>query len=334
MSLLDRARDELRRRVRGVQRARQYPVCLPHHRVTEAGVEGVDGAPRAVSPGVRRALGLADGTRTLAEIRRALKVSASELIRAQDEGLVLFWPRPVPPETPPPGRAPHAVIVSPHLDDAALSCGGRMLGDMATLVVNVFSRSTWWRFGGEGEIERVLECRRAEESLVGRLTGEPAVALDLPEALLRGHAMAEVFTATPDARDAEVTEQIGTKVAAIAREHPLAHWYLPLGIGGHIDHRIARDAALAALERAGTTPTHVHFYEDLPYAAKLAPNADFAHHLPGRVLVEERLDIEDELPWKIEVLRAYASQFRWAQVAEIGAYARALGNAEVTWGLT
>jgi LmbE family N-acetylglucosaminyl deacetylase len=286
-----------------------------------------------VSPDVRRVLGLADGTRTLAEIRRALKVSAAELIRAQDEGLVLFWPKPVPAEAPRAGHAPHAIIVSPHLDDAALSCGGRMLGDQSTLVVNVFSRSTWWRFGEEGEVERVLECRRAEESLVCRLTGEPAVALDLPEALLRGYVMAEVFAATPDGRDAAVIEVIGEKIAALAREHGLAHWYLPLGIGGHVDHRIARDTALGALEQAGTKATHVHFYEDLPYAAKLGPDGDFAHHLPGRVLVEERLDIEDELPWKIEVLRAYASQFRWSQVAEIGAYARALGNAEVTWGL-
>jgi LmbE family N-acetylglucosaminyl deacetylase len=165
------------------------------------------------------------------------------------------------------------------------------------------------------------------------LTGEPAIALDLPEALLRGHAMADVFSATPDGRDAEVIGVIGEKVAALAREHGLAHWYLPLGIGGHVDHRIARDAALAALERVGTKASHLHFYEDLPYAAKVGPGADFSHHLPGRRLVEERLDIEDKLPWKIEVLRAYASQFQWAQVAEIGAYARALGNAEVTWGL-
>jgi LmbE family N-acetylglucosaminyl deacetylase len=330
--MLNQAKDYLRRHVRAAQRARQFPVRLPHHEVTATGLRSVDGTDRPLPSSLRSALTLADGTRTLREIARASRIAPADLIRAQDDGLLLIWREPVPAEPPKATHAPHSIIVSPHLDDAALSCGGRMLGDQSTLVLNVFSRSTWWRFdGAPGDVDTILACRRAEETLVSRLSGEPMTNLDLPEALLRGHAMADVFTAKADARDEDVSARIEASVSSLAHEHRLAHWFLPLGVGDHIDHRLARDAASAALDRAGVKPTHLHFYEDLPYAAKLGPDADFAHHLPGRTLVEETLEIDDDLPWKIELLRAYWSQFRWSQVAEIGAYARAAGNAEVTW---
>jgi LmbE family N-acetylglucosaminyl deacetylase len=322
-----------------MQRGGQYPLLLPHHSVEGGRLRSVDGADLELPPALALALSLCDGQRTLATVVREAGISAAELIKAHDDGLILIWRRPVPAEPPTPGHAPHSVIVSPHLDDAALSCGGRLLGDESVLVLNVFSRSAWWRFPHTAEdAERVMACRRTEEALVSRLTGCPQQALDLPEALLRGHAMADVFTAPVGERDAEVAGQVGAAVGELARAHPLAHWFVPLAVGGHVDHRIARDAARAALERAGTPATHVHFYEDLPYAAKLGPRetaADFSAHVPGLTLRPEELDIDDALPWKLEVLRAYWSQFRWPDLAELKTYAKGLAHgqgAEVVWG--
>jgi LmbE family N-acetylglucosaminyl deacetylase len=329
--MLSKVKDYLRRRVRGVQRGGQYPLLLPHHAITEKGVRTINGDEVAIEAGVKKALGLCNGQRTLSEVVREAGVSRAELIKAQDDGLVLFWRSAVPATAPAMEHHPHSIIVSPHLDDAALSCGGRMLGDQAVMVVNIFSKTAWWRFGhGAADAEKIQACREMEEELVARLSGAAIIGLGLAEALLRGYAMEHVFDPAPKdgevaARDAEAAAAIGKSVLGLSREHPLAHWFLPLGVGSHVDHILVRDASVEALRGAGIKPTHLHFYEDLPYAAKLGPEADFSGLVPGFVLREEVLEIDELMEWKLELLRAYWSQFRWAELAELEAYARAVG---------
>src|SRR5439155_8198327 len=113
--------------------------------LTDEGVQTVDGAARPLAPELTRALRLCDGTRTLAQITREAGIARADLIRAHDDGLLLMWRAPVPAAQPPAamGHAPHSIILSPHLDDAALSCGGRMLGDQSVLVINVFNTGGW-----------------------------------------------------------------------------------------------------------------------------------------------------------------------------------------------
>jgi LmbE family N-acetylglucosaminyl deacetylase len=204
-----------------------------------------------------------------------------------------------------------------------------MLGDASHLVLNIFSKTAWWRFK-DGDVATIQACRRAEEDLISRLSGAAMTALDLPEALLRGHQMQDVFTAAAGDGDAEVSARIRNAVAATARQNSLAHWFLPLAVGNHIDHRIVRDAARAALESAHIKPNHVHFYEDLPYAAKFGRRPDFSQHLPGLTLQPEILEIDDLIGWKLELLRAYWSQFRWSELAELKAYTRTIGG-EAVW---
>jgi LmbE family N-acetylglucosaminyl deacetylase len=336
LSMLSKVKDYLRRRVRGVQRGGQYPLLLPHHALTERGVRTINGDEVAIDAGLKTALGLCNGQRKLSEVVREAGVSRAELIKAQDDGLVLFWRGAVPAQAPATEHHPHAIIVSPHLDDAALSCGGRMLGDQAVMVVNVFSRTAWWRFGhGAADAEKIQACREMEEELVARLSGAWIIGLGLAEALLRGYEMEQVFS--PARKDGEVAgrdsmaaAKTREKVIDLSCEHSLAHWFLPLGVGGHVDHLLVRDAAVAGLREVGVKSTHLHFYEDLPYAAKLGPAADFSGLVPGFGLREEVLEIDELMEWKLELLRAYWSQFRWAELAELQVYARAAGG-EVTW---
>lgn len=337
--MLSKFKDYLRRRVRGAQRGGQYPMLLPHHALTEKGVRTINGEEVAIEERVKKALGLCNGQRTLSEVVREAGVSRAELIKAQDDGLVLFWRTAVPAQAPAMEHHPHSIIVSPHLDDAALSCGGRMLGDQAVMVVNVFSKTAWWRFGhGAADAEKIQKCREMEEELVARLSGAAMIGLGLSEAILRGYGMEQVFDPPRQEgevakADSEASARIRQSVISVSREHPLAHWFLPLGMGGHVDHILARDAAAEALREAGIKPTHLHFYEDLPYAAKLGPAANFSALVPGFVLKEEVLEIDELMDWKLELLRAYWSQFRWAELAELEVYARAVGEGagEVTW---
>jgi LmbE family N-acetylglucosaminyl deacetylase len=329
--MLSTVKASLRRFIRGVQRGGQYPVLLPNHRLTDTGVATPDGNSRPLDPRLKSALALCDGTRTLSQVARQSRFPRGELIRAHDDGLLLFWRSALPRELPQLQHAPHSIILSPHLDDAALSCGGRMLGDQSVLVVNVFNHGCWWRFPWTlDDAPKIQAVRHEEEAMIARLSGAAMKMLDFPEALLRGHTMEELFTIPPDHRDVEIAARVRDAIASLAKEYPLAHWFVPLAIGEHIDHHIVRDQAIAALQAQGVNPTHLHFYEDLPYAAKLGPEADFSTRLPAMPLREELLEIDDLFPWKLELLRSYWSQFRWVDFAKVVDYGRAIGG-EITW---
>jgi len=196
------------------------------------------------------------------------------------------------------------------------------------LIVNIFSKSAWWRFPPTGEstdlsndLALIQATRRAEDDLVSRLSGCPMRALDLDEALLRGHAMADIFTAVVGERDAVAAEGIRSAVTSLAGEFPAANFYLPLAIGQHVDHRIARDAALESLQAAKVPGSKILFYEDLPYAIK-GETSDFATAHPDITLTPLPVDITTDMDAKLEMLRAYWSQFSWSQLPELKTPAR------------
>jgi LmbE family N-acetylglucosaminyl deacetylase len=323
-------RERLRRYVRGIQRRRLYPLRLPHHWVESWGVDVMGGGRRELNGGQIRALQQADGTRTVSQLARETGVARSWLVEAQENDLLILWRSAVPKESPKLAGPPKAIIVAPHPDDAALSCGGRMLAGQDVLVVNVFSKTAWWRFQmDESDIERIQGCRAMEEAVVSRLSGAEIRGLELPEALLRGHKLDEVFKAAPGKRDRDVIESIKQMVGDLAVKHAQADWFLPLGVGDHIDHRIARDAAREALTAAGVGAGRLHFYEDLPYAAK-EKDADFSGKAPGLKLAKSVLKIEEVIGWKVELLRAYWSQFTRGSLEELKDYAGRVGG-EVVW---
>jgi LmbE family N-acetylglucosaminyl deacetylase len=324
-------KNRLRRFVRGVRRAGHFPLLLPHHRLEPYGIEPLGQPRRELTAEQTSALKLADGTRPASQVARAAAVPRSWLMQAHEDGLLILWRAPVPPQPPKLSASAHTIILSPHPDDAALSCGGRMLAGHNVLIVNAFSKSAWWRFPiGERDLPKIQACRAKEEDLVSRLCGAEIRALDLPEALLRGHKLEHVFTAAPGDPDRDASQAISRAVSELAARHALAHWFVPLAVGDHIDHRLTRDAARDALDAAGVKTNHLHFYEDLPYAAKLGPRADFSSHVPGLTLRQNPLEIDDVIGWKLELLRAYWSQFTWGSLVELRRHAGQVGG-EVTW---
>jgi len=359
--MLSSLKTRLRRLIRGYQKSALYPVLLPHHKLTDAGVKPLHLPERELPEPVRRALSFCDGSHTLSEVAEAASASRSHIIAAQEGELILLWPHPVPSAAPTVTDAASIkmIILSPHPDDAALSLGGRMLlstpptpeqsleippeklpadtpepspepppPPAQALVVNIFSKSAWWRFPATGEssdlandIATIQATRAAEDDLVSRLSGCPMRALDLNEALLRGHEMANIFTDSIEERDSDVTSAIQSAVTALAAGFPEAVFYLPLAIGRHIDHRITRDAALAALQSAGVAPARISFFEDLPYATK-GETSDFPTVHPEINLTPASIDITAQMDAKLEMLRAYWSQFSWSQLPEFKTPAR------------
>lgn len=170
-----------------------------------------------------------------------------------------------------------ALYLSPHLDDAVLSCGGRIaaaVGAGGRVAVATFFTADepetppsalaadlrrWWRLPA-GE---VMKARRAEDLAALAALGAEPLHLDLPEAPYRLDAAGAPFYATLPSLYGEIAAGDGatTVAAAAARIRALPEARLvavPLGVGGHVDHLVVRRAA----EASGR---ELAYYEEFPY---------------------------------------------------------------------
>ena len=311
------------------------PILLPQYQIVESGLIHLKGV---INPAVRTlpanfisALKLCDGKNTAREIADKTGVSIAELLKLEQEQIVLFWPK---EDWANPNRhEPEAIILSPHLDDAALSIGSYMLelgrSGLGCDVIDVFSTVSWWRFELKPEwLPMVQRTRDAEEQWIANLTRSKIEKWGLSEAPLRGYPLKEIFTTDRKEEASQTHAIIRRKVANRARENPSQTWILPLAIGNHIDHRIARDAAIEGLREAAILPEQILFMEDLPYAAQTPGVKDYSDFLDGilpgcRLKVAQRWQVTKE---KHRLLQIYGSQLTLSQIKMVHDYASRLNR--------
>jgi LmbE family N-acetylglucosaminyl deacetylase len=141
------------------------------------------------------------------------------------------------------------VVLSPHLDDAVISCWHVLEGDDDVTVVNVFTGLPepgtlgWWDSltGAADSAERVRERLREDAEALGK-AGARSVELDLLDAQYRRNG-------GPPALAEPLSEHV--------RE--AATVYAPAALGWHPDHKLVRAAALE--QRPDT-----RLYADVPHA--------------------------------------------------------------------
>jgi LmbE family N-acetylglucosaminyl deacetylase len=176
------------------------------------------------------------------------------------------------------GRSYPHVYISPHMDDAVLSCGGRIAMQVSrgegVLVVAVFSEIGGTRAvssmpgippGGlremQDEDETALGCLEVDHLRLNYRDG--AFRQRFPLLRYGLHLRAEE-------RFAGIFGAIRTDIERICSAAACRNLYLPLGIGQHIDHHLAFRIGFH-LKRNPANPLAVSFYEDIPYA--LIPHA-------------------------------------------------------------
>ena len=144
-------------------------------------------------------------------------------------------------------------IISPHPDDAILSCGIRMQREIALgheiLILTIFSDS-------ETAIERKHEDRHALEKM-----GAKAFYLDEKDAPMRDKRyknIKEMVFGDFTSNDMACVTRIARKIEDFCYEHSVTEILFPLAAGMHIDHRISFEAS-----RQISHP--VRFYEERPY---------------------------------------------------------------------
>lgn len=234
------------------------------------------------------------------------------------------------------------VYIAPHLDDAVLSCGGRIALQRAAgesvLVVTICAGSpragaalspfaqylhAAWSLGDEPIARRREEDRRALAVL-----GCDGLHLNLLDAPYRVAAYGErdaVFGAV--AANDPLAAELPALLAQLYAQQPLTRFYVPLGVGSHIDHQLVCAAGIDLQNRGAD----LAWYEDAPYAAKRPQAIDERlAALPDR-FVPETIAIDAVLERKLAAIREYGSQlselFGAASMEQVMTdYAAAIGD--------
>jgi LmbE family N-acetylglucosaminyl deacetylase len=168
---------------------------------------------------------------------------------------------------------------------------------------------------GAGDIAAL---RRIEDERFAYFAEASIVFLDLPDAVYRGYEGDDQLLGSPRDGDIDAYAVIRREIARLEPQKV----YLPLGIGGHVDHQLCREVGLRLLAEGrrwvmpGPDYTGiVTFYEDFPYAwwkefRRLEDLPDDAlRDLPPDVgLVPEYSDITDQVERKITGIELYRSQ--------------------------
>jgi LmbE family N-acetylglucosaminyl deacetylase len=213
------------------------------------------------------------------------------------------------------------VYIAPHLDDAVLSCGGRIAlqtsAGQRVLVVTICAGRpaagtelspfaqylhTAWALGDDP-----VALRREEDRRALALLGCAGLQLELLDAPYRAGAYGErdaVF-GSPIAYDPLATA-LDPILAQLYAQQPGARFYLPLGVGQHVDHQLV----CAAGTNLHTQGVDIVWYEDAPYAAK-QPQAVARRlaALPDQY-VPEVIAIDAMLERKLSAIGEYRSQLR------------------------
>jgi len=212
------------------------------------------------------------------------------------------------------------VFLSPHFDDVALSASGVALLQRRrrepVLVVAAFTAPpvgaltefAQFQHGRWGSAADPWRQREEEERSAMAALGADYLWLGYADAIYRGDQYlsdADLFGPVKPG-DADLRRNLGRDIVRIWRRCPGATVYLPLGVGGHVDHRLCGDAA-ADLRLAGAA---VAWYEDFPYV--LEPGAvDRRIEALGVAPSPLVVDVEPALEDKIRLVELYRSQVPW-----------------------
>jgi LmbE family N-acetylglucosaminyl deacetylase len=180
------------------------------------------------------------------------------------------------------------VYLSPHLDDAVLSCGAAIhrqaTAGEAVRVITFFagevgadaplSPFAQVQHGYWGHPPRPMALRRAEDMAALTLLGAEVCHLDYLDAVYRADASGQWLYTDLDTLLGSVHPRdplalrggmpLADHLAALIPADAEAVVYAPLGVGRHVDHQIVHRAA----RLLGARGYRLAFYEDYPYAER------------------------------------------------------------------
>jgi LmbE family N-acetylglucosaminyl deacetylase len=254
------------------------------------------------------------------------------------------------------------IYLSPHFDDAVLSCGGKIArqvaagenvvvatvfgGEPAKESLSPFAVSIHARPDGS---ENLIPLRRLEENQALAVLGADSRPGDYLDCIYRRdtdnrrwlYDHEEALFGPVDPAEQGLAYELAQVFATLALPGGSCDYHAPLAVGDHVDHQIVRRAALI-LQHAGY---EVLFYEDFPYVERDPAGLESALDRAGAGTWQPVLIDLDQaaIDCKIEAIAAYRSQIgvlfgEASDVApRIRAYAKRTGGgayAERQWRLS
>ena len=248
------------------------------------------------------------------------------------------------------------LLVSPHLDDAALSAGA-WIAELASTGAEIHVLTLFAGFPADNDMSRVarnfhdrcglphdrtaFELRRDEDAAALAILGAHAHHTDFHDAIYRRrpdrtwhctHGQAMFDTQLPDEPD--LRSSLETVIETLCHRLQPTRILTCAGIGHHVDHRVTRDAALSVTHRLGIA---AEIWEDLPYASEATTERP---DITGRSIV--RAPTPESWSRKYASIASYTSQVRmlwsqgqdWVQVLKNHALAHdADGAGELYWAI-
>lgn len=252
--------------------------------------------------------------------------TAAALAGLRAQGIVAI----LPAETASAGGPVETVVLSPHVDDAALSVGARLASLRGhggrQLVCNIFSDQSY-QTGLRVPVSALGEIAQAEDRLAGRILGYERRNLGLAGAQDR-HGLTlsrtlgwDMGTVSADPAFCREVRKLADRLAALLSEPACGRAMIlaPAGIGGHLDHVLVALAVRELLAARVIVPERLAIYEDLPYAAAASGPREVGS---ARPLPTSR----DALTLKLAALAVFRTRLRAPQIALCRARALALGG--------
>ena len=204
------------------------------------------------------------------------------------------------------------VYLSPHFDDIAFSLGAWVSHHPGGTLVNIFTRSAYLAHGPRirtptsADVERISALRDAEDKAFCDMVGLERVCLDAEEPSLRGRHSRDATGVEDDV--AQIRDSL-TNVLDRASAEGGFRLFCPAAIGGHVNHIATRDVVVEWMQRRGSD-VEVAFYEDLPYAQKIAVRQRGIRRLKAMVRTKLRRLAWHSTNKKMDLVGCYPSQYR------------------------
>lgn len=240
------------------------------------------------------------------------------------------------------------LVISPHLDDAAFSCGGLiasgLLGEVRVITCLTKSVANPTGFALACQLDKGLDdkvdymaLRREEDRNAMAELGADYEHYDLTEAPHRGVDNAEqLFEDIKDIIFAQ--EELQPRLMASMAEFDPTLVLYPRGAGNHVDHQQVEQATTGALREYASRGIRALYYYDQPYTNKNPRHYPYLKKAPTATTIEDMLAIrgggtyrfplsDAALRRKLAACAAYTTQvgFQFGSEADM---ARVLGREE------
>lgn len=211
------------------------------------------------------------------------------------------------------------LIVSPHIDDAFLNLGGYILARRSSEVIEIIDIFSFdpWVLGEQGSKTARINIRKKEELQNASTSGAKIHFWDFPAAWKeRGYR--HWSDTIDEEKDKKLIGMVKDKLIKEILAGKFERVFYPIGIGGHVDHKIIHKIGIDLSGYFQGVQTL--FYEDLPYALDQSFWEVAQEFFNLTSLKFNSIDISSLLERKRSLLESYKSQLTPDEVNAVVEY--------------